>query len=494
MVEEDENLEQQKDEGGRRTRRFCNYFCAPIFWGKMLAKETHWTLVFAVLSVYGVSQGLGGAFNRLATEYYFKDVRKLQPSESQIYQGIISIPWLVKPIWGLLTDVLPVFGYRRRPYFIIAGLLGGIAMLLLSLHEKMHLLFALLLLTAGSAGAAIADVTVDACVAKNSNIHPLLAPDLQSLCTSSSSIGALVGFSISGIFVHWLGPKGVFGLLIIPAGLVLLVGILFDEPLMLDFSYRQVNQKFADAGKAMWTTLKFPDVWRPCLYMYLSFALSVNIYEGMFFWYTDSKDGPSFSQETVGFIFSVGSVGSLLAAILYQNFLKDHPFRDLLFWSQLLFGLSGMLDLIMVLRINLKFGIPDYVFVVLDGSVSKMILNLKWMPLLVLSSKLCPSGIEGTFFALLMSIDNAGLLSSSWLGGLLLHLLNVTRTNFDNLWLVIIIRSLLRVSPLCLIFLVPRGTPDAFMLPIAISGTEERDESPENPNIEMVALVSNVDS
>lgn len=51
-----------------------------------------------------------------------------------------------------------------------------------------------------------------------------------------------------------------------------------------------------DAGNAMWTTLKCPNVWRPCLYMYLSFALSLNIAEGMFYWYTDSKNGPAFSQ------------------------------------------------------------------------------------------------------------------------------------------------------------------------------------------------------
>jgi len=58
----------------------------------------------------------------------------------------------------------------------------------------------------------------------------------------------------------------------------------------------QVNQKLLDASKAMWRTLKFPDVWRPCVYMYLSLALSINIHEGLFYWYTDSKDGPSFSQ------------------------------------------------------------------------------------------------------------------------------------------------------------------------------------------------------
>lgn len=490
---EGENLEACSEVGGGEDERkggFFDCFWTPFYWFKMLANETHWSFVFGVLVVYGINQGLGGAFNRVGTDYYMKDVQKVQPSESQIYQGIISIPWLVKPLWGLLTDVLPILGYRRRPYFIFAGLLGVVSMLLLSFHENLHIAFALLSLTAGSAGAAIADVTIDACVAQNSNTRPSLAADMQSLCALSSSIGALMGFSLSGIFVHLIGPKGVFGLLSIPAGLVFLVGILLDEPFMPNFSYRQVNQKFVDAGKAMWRTLKFPDVWRPCVYMYLSIALSIDIHEGLFYWYTDSKGGPSFSQETVGFIFSIGSIGSLLGALLYQNVLKDHPFRNLLFWIQLLFGLSGMLDLMLVLRLNLKFSIPDYFFIVIDESVSQMIGRLKWMPLLVLSSKLCPPGIEGTFFALLMSIDNVGLLSSQWGGGFILHLLKVTRTRFDNLWIAILTRNILRVTPLCLLFLIPRGDPNASILPTEILGAKEEAE---NENIELVSLVSSVD-
>lgn len=368
-------------------------------------------------------------------------------------------------------------------------------MLLLSFHENLHLVLAILALTAGSAGVAIADVTIDACVAQNSISHPSLASDMQSLCAFSSSIGALLGFSISGIFVHLIGPMGVFGLMTIPAGLIILVGFLLDEPHIQNFSYRQVHQNFVDAGKAMWTTLKNQDVWRPCLYMYLSFALSLNILEGMFYWYTDSKDGPSFSQESIGFIFSISSVGSLLGAILYQYALKDYAFRDLLFWTQLLYGLSGMFDLILVMRLNLKFGIPDYVFVVIVESIAQMTSRLKWMPMLVLSSKLCPSGIEGTFFALLMSIDNAGLLSSSWGGGFVLHVLKITRTKFDNLWLAILIRNILRLTPLCMLFLVPRVDPNSFILlpkenvdskVVAIDTSETKD-------VELVSLVHSVD-
>ncbi|PNX78744.1 putative folate-biopterin transporter 2-like protein [Trifolium pratense] len=88
----------------------------------MLSREMHWSFVFGVVVVYGISQGVGGALAGVGTKYYMKDVQKVQPSEAQVYAGITSIPWIVKPLWGLLTDVLPIFGYRRRPYFIFAEL------------------------------------------------------------------------------------------------------------------------------------------------------------------------------------------------------------------------------------------------------------------------------------------------------------------------------------------------------------------------------------
>ncbi|KAL0330884.1 UNVERIFIED_CONTAM: putative folate-biopterin transporter 2 [Sesamum angustifolium] len=425
MMGEEERLPTHSDEVQENEQQPKNGIrsscCAPVYWFKMLAKELHWSFVFGVIIVYGMSQGLGGALARVGTEYYMKDVQKVQPSEAQVYSGITSIPWIVKPLWGLLTDVVPISGYQRRPYFVFAGSLGVIAMLFLSLHKELHIVLALLALTAGSASVAIADVTVDACVAQKSGSHPSLAADMQSLCALSSSIGALVGFSFSGIFVHLIGPQGVYGLLTLPAGLVFIVGILLKEPRTSSFAYEQINQSFLNAGKAMWKTLKCPDVWRPCLYMYLSFSLSLNISEGC-------STGPQTQR-------------------LAHHFL----------------------------------------------SVSQMIGRLKWMPLLVLSSKLCPPGIEGTFFALLMSIDNAGLLTSSWLGGLLLHILNVTRTEFGNFWLAIMIRNVLRISPLFLLFLVPRTDPNASILPDEVLNSKEVAETRAPDNVELVALVESMD-
>lgn len=338
-------------------------------------------------------------------------------------------------------------------------------MLMLSLQRNLGIMPAIVALTAQSAGAAIADVTVDALVAQNSITNPPLASDMQSLCGFSSSFGALIGFSISGLLVHSLGSQGALGLLSIPSVLVFSAGILLKESRVTDFDYKQVHRKFYKATQSMGVTLKCPEVWRPCVYIYVSLNLSLDIQGGMFYWYTDRLMGPAFSEGLIGLIYAIASVGSLLGVLLYQSALKDCNFRSMLLWGQVLSSLAGMLDLVLVTRLNMKIGIPDYIFAVIDNGVSQMVGQLKWLPLLVLCSKLCPPGIEGTFYALLMSLQNAGLLMSAWCGGLLLHMLNVTRTNFSNLWVAVLIRNVSRLLPLMLLFLVPESDQNSTFLP-----------------------------
>lgn len=163
-------------------------------------------------------------------------------------------------------------------------------------------------------------------------------------------------------------------------------------------------------------------------------------------------------------------MASIVGVVIYQKALKNYPFRNLIFAAQLLYGLSGMLDIIFILRWNLVLGIPDSFFVISEECVSRIVSRVRWMPMIVLSTRLCPLGIEGTFFALLMSIDSLGSLSSKWGGGIVLHLLNVTRTDFRNLWLVILIRNVLRLGTLSLIFLIPKADQMDDFIPADILG------------------------
>jgi hypothetical protein len=194
-------------------------------------------------------------------------------------------------------------------------------------------------------------------------------------------------------------------------------------------------------------------------------------------------------QGSIGLIYAIGSVGSLLGVLLYQSALKDYPFRSILLWGQVLSSLAGMLDLVLVTRVNLKIGIPDYFFAMIDNSISQMVGRLKWLPLLVLCSKLCSPGIEGTFYALLMSLQNAGLLMSAWWGGLLLHLLNVTRMEFSNLRIAILVRNISRLASLTLLFLVPQSDQNSTLLPSEMLQDGESIEAVKAGSLEFSVLV-----
>ncbi|KAJ6915309.1 LOW QUALITY PROTEIN: folate-biopterin transporter 6 [Populus alba x Populus x berolinensis] len=286
---------------------------------------------------------------------------------SSVVHGFNYIPWVMKPIWGLFTDVFSVRGYNRRPYFIVAGVLGCVSALM-----KLFLV-----------RVAIADVTIDACIAKKSIEIRALAPDMQSLCGFCSSLAALIGYSSSGFFVHHLGPQaGKFMLLqvslvllAVPPALLIVLGFVIYEVRSTSLNLRRRSLQIALRG--MSKTIKLPQVWKPSLYMYLSLALT---HEGHFYWYTDPKAGPAFSQEFVGIIYAVGALASIAGVLIYQKALKNYPFRSLILYAQLLYGMSGMLDLTFVLRWNLALGIPDFFFVIAEECVTRIISRIRWMP------------------------------------------------------------------------------------------------------------------
>ena len=43
-------------------------------------------------------------------------------SQQSLYYAAIFLPVVIKPAYALLSDGLPIFGYRRRPYFVLSSL------------------------------------------------------------------------------------------------------------------------------------------------------------------------------------------------------------------------------------------------------------------------------------------------------------------------------------------------------------------------------------
>lgn len=61
-------------------------------------------------------------------------------------------------------------------------------------------------------------------------------------------------------------------------------------------AWLQVLERVAGAMAGMGKAITCPQIWKPSLFMFLSISLAVSTHEGHFYWYTDSKTGPAFSQ------------------------------------------------------------------------------------------------------------------------------------------------------------------------------------------------------
>ena len=56
---------------------------------------------------------------KLAALAYYKDYCKLDPGDVQLYMALINLPWAFKLLYGLISDNIPIFGYKRKFYLII---------------------------------------------------------------------------------------------------------------------------------------------------------------------------------------------------------------------------------------------------------------------------------------------------------------------------------------------------------------------------------------
>jgi hypothetical protein len=71
--------------------------------------------------VYAV-QGVAEPQSGLATQPLFfllKDEMRLSAAQSATFFALVGVAWTVKPLYGLLSDVVPLFGTRRRAYLLV---------------------------------------------------------------------------------------------------------------------------------------------------------------------------------------------------------------------------------------------------------------------------------------------------------------------------------------------------------------------------------------
>ncbi|MGK7939693.1 MAG: folate/biopterin family MFS transporter [Crocosphaera sp.] len=411
--------------------------------------------LLAILSVYFVQGILGLA--RLAVSFFLKDDLGLTPAQTGALIGVAAIPWVIKPFFGFLSDGLPIFGYRRRPYLVLSGLLGSLSWVLLAtVVTNAWLATVTLLLT--SISVAISDVIVDSLVVERARKESLgQAGSLQSLTWGMSALGGLITAYLSGWLLERFSNQTVFEITaIFPFIVCLAAWLIAEEPIKKNELVSQQNHSLIKQQiKQLWQAIKQKSIFFPTAFVFL-WQATPNA-DSAFFYFTTNELG--FEPEFLGRVRLVTSVAALLGIFIYQKFLKNVSFRNILGWSVVISSVLGMTMLLLVTHTNRVLGIDDHWFSLGDSLILTVAGQIAFLPILVLAARLCPKGIEATLFALLMSIVNLANLLSHELGALLTHWIGVTDTNFDNLWLLVIITNLSTLLPLPLVKWLPNSDP-----------------------------------
>ena len=408
--------------------------------------------LIAILLIYFVQGILGLA--RLAVSFFLKDELGMTPAEVSAMLGVVAIPWIIKPVFGFMSDGLPIFGYRRRPYIVLSGLLGTAAWVGMAtiVHTPLVATGAIAL---SSLSLAVSDVIADSLVVERARKESVTdAGSLQSLSWGASALGGLITAYLSGSLLQHFSTHTIF---LITASFPLIVSatawLIAEEKTDKRTDFETVKDQLKQLRQAV----SQKTIWLPTAFLFLWQATPSS--DSAFFFFTTNELG--FQPEFLGRVRLVTSIAALAGIWLFQRFLKTVPFRVIFGWSTVLATALGMTTLLLVTHANRSLGIDDQWFSIGDSLILTVIGQIAYMPVLVLSARLCPPGVEATLFAVLMSVTNlAGIISYEG-GAILTHWLGITDRNFDNLWLLVFITNLSTLLPLPFLNWLPADSTES---------------------------------
>lgn len=432
------------------------------------ADKGFYSIVCLVAFVQGSTQ-----LSRLAMQYFFKvrvaasaarrgarraltdraqDDLHIGPATMSIIMGLILVPWVIKPLYGFVSDSFPILGRRRMPYFFIFGATGFLGWMLLA-YAAEDVYFAVAMLMLSSLSLAFVNVLAEALIVERGGQQKGDADRvkervsmLMTLYWGTESVAKIITGYLSGLLVEKIPKRDIFQMTAVFPALLCFMAFFLQE------RRSEKKRSITVQWDVLIGHLSHPYIWKPAVFMFIFMATPTSQASYFYFLTNDIKLNPEF----MGTLTLVEGVSSLIGLTLYHAFLSKVSYRNILYWVIVASFVAGLSPLILITHVNRDWGIPDRWFVVGDTAVLAGIGQVAIMPLLILGAQTCPKAVEGTLYALLMSTLNIGGVVSDNLGGLLTWVLGITSDNFSNLWLLVLICNIANLIPIPFLYvLVP---------------------------------------
>jgi len=198
--------------------------------------------------IISFNQGLG-SISELAVQFYFKDDLHIEPARlSQIY-SLILIPWTIKPLFGMITDLFPICGYRRKIYIMLCGIFCILSWLSMSLYVN-SLFGAILCLLTINICISFSTVLGEAIVVELSQLEKVnassSAKDYVSMFFFCKYFGALISSYLKGLFVEIMSIRSVFLIASILPWLIVTAGYI-----LIEIKVKEEEKNFDDENECL---------------------------------------------------------------------------------------------------------------------------------------------------------------------------------------------------------------------------------------------------
>jgi MFS family permease len=364
-------------------------------------------LVFAV--VY-FAQGMWYLPN-LSIMFLLKDTFGLSAAQTATFFSITVIPWLIKPVYGLIADFVPLFGQRRKSYLILSSGIATAMGLTLSIMGPYTYWGVAIFFTLMGLGLAFTDVLTDALMVENGQRLGLTGP-FQAVQWASISLASI----LVGVGGGWLAQHK-FLSLTFPIATIFPVITLTMGTFLIKESGVQVSEiRFRDAWAAIRGAIGSRTLWIVAGFIFF-YNFSPSFGPALVYYATDVL---RFSKIFLGTLDSLSYASGIVGTAVYFAFSKSVPFNRLIHFAIA----AGVIATLAYL--GYRSAVSAVVLSLVFGSVA-MIIQLTFLDL---AARACPKQAEATFFALLMSVYNGAVQLSQITGGWLYDQVGFTRLIF----------------------------------------------------------------
>lgn len=366
-------------------------------------------------------------------QFYMMKGLGLSAADIGSFLALMMLPWVIKPLYGLVSDFVPLFGYHRKSYIVLANLAAAISYGVMVFSHALPAVLICLGLVALSLAVSSAVMIGLALEQGRDNDRARDYFGIQSTYYYSANIIAAI---TGGLLCQHLAPpvalQAAAGLCVLP----LLAVCIFTASMVREKRSKMAVQTVRTTGAVLRQALKSPQLWLVGLFFFCWNFLPCF---GVPLYFFESKT-LSFNQSMIGQLAAWNAAGMVAGALVYRQLVKDMSLRLQLTISVSLMALS-------IAGYFLLSSIGSAIGLELFRGIAGMIAILS---LYALAGSTCPKGAEATIMALLLAIRNLTMDASTWVGGnLFTHLCH---NNFYPLLIVALLPVALSAS---FILLVP---------------------------------------